>query len=299
MVMPSLPLREDLMRTILRTISLWSIPLVFAGLGAPAAEAPADFDPLWSDGRAEISLYGGETLRYGQWRPHRVRIVVVKEPFLRSSLVKADGRGDLEVLKLHLRRTFPTGTYDYHQALTLFAEPGGRILKETAVSTDGCGTTFSQARRALPGEPEGSLSVTARSYWEGEAEIDRRIEDAAEVGFFDGLLLSPRLETPRPGRRRLPLLPTRLESRATRLAPVPASVSVGKPESVLVPAGEYMAVPVRIELADEEHRLWFDVASPHVLVRRESPDTRWELLRTLRLDYWNHRDPGDEALVSP
>jgi len=141
--------------------------------GSAAPGAPPDHpfaQPLWDDGRAEVSVYGGTTLRYGQLRPTTAHLIVVKEDLLRESLVKSDsgpvpGR-TLTAIKYNFIADFPTGTYTYHQMATvMFDRRDLTVLKETMSHTEGCGITFVRI-----GPQHGAWMHEAHSYWEGEAD---------------------------------------------------------------------------------------------------------------------------------
>jgi len=280
-----------------------SNPLISATLASILLAAPSPgggFDALWSDGKAEISLYEGQVTRYGHPRRQALQITVVKEPFLRDTLVKAEGEGDLEVLKLHAVQTFSTGTYDYHRSWTVFLDDSGRELKETAVSVDGCGTAFHELRRTAAAGQEPFV-LRSHSYWEGESMRTSSFAAESEQGphpLLDGFPLSLRLRPlGKPIDREQTVVPSLVAGRLGDFTPAPGRIRIEPGTSLKVPAGAYRAVPVRVEMGEEVHRYWFDAAPPHVLLRYAGPEQTWELKKTFRLDYWNHKDPGDESLL--
>ena len=275
-----------------KTPVLWTV----AGLWLLAASPLSSFDAFWSDGKAEVSIYGGEVLRYGIRRPQTLNLTVVKEPFDATQGVKASQAGDFEVLKLHAVQSFPTGTYGYQRSWSLFLNEGGTTLKETAVSIDGCGTTFVQAKRSS--KDANSLTFTSHSYWQGEADETRSLTSATDSPLLDSLPIWLRLQDlSKPATRKISLLPSLVSSKAPVLTVAPVQLSIGTPESLTVPAGTYQAVPVTILLGEKETRYWFSATKPRVLLKLESPEQWWELKSTTWIDYWNYKKPGDEELL--
>ncbi len=272
----------------------------------PASDAgfPWALDTLWDDGRAEVSRYVGTTIRYDAPRATEARIVVVKEDVLNDQLVKSD-RGAIpgrttEALKQIATIEFTTGTYGYRLASTTFffrrsLEP----FKEVASTYDGCGVTTARV-----GPAQGRLMHSAHSYWEGEA--DRMLDvtwplDGRPRVWFDALpvWLRGALDSGAVPER-VWLLPTQMSGRspASAAVPVAADLVASDGGGLKVPAGRVAATRlVEVRTAADTSRWWFDAVAPHVLVKFESRERTLELAKTLRLDYWNHRAPGDEALL--
>lgn len=263
-------------------------------------------DPLWDDGRAEFAIYRGVTPRYGQERATEMRLIAVKEDVLRDAWVKSEqgpipGR-TVEAVKLVIVADFQTGTYAYHQTATVFFDRRStEVLKEAMSHTEQCGITFVRV-----GPVDGRWVHDAHSYWEGEA--DRRVplvwpSAARERLFWDGLPISLRrwVAAGRSGATEVWLLPSQISGRSPieSTRPVAARVEVGRLEPLAVPAGRFEAREVRVVTPAGTDRFWFDAAFPHVLLKME---TSWgrkvALVRTLRLDYWNHHMNGDEGILS-
>jgi hypothetical protein len=261
--------------------------------------------PLWDDGKAEFSTYSGTTERYGKPRPTRARIIVVKEDLLRSTLVKSDagplpGR-TIEALKLIFIADFPTGTYAYHQQASLFFERASlEALKESMSHTEGCGITFVRV-----GPKGGRLTHEAHSYWDGEADRETPVVwpagdrprlwwDALPVALRPWVEGRDRFET------RVWLLPTQVSGRSPieSTRPVEATLRGQGSWPLDVPAGHFETRRIAVITPAGVDLFWFDRRPPHVLVMvQTAAGRRLKLERTQRLDYWNHRDPGDEKLV--
>jgi hypothetical protein len=273
----------------------------------PAATGPAvGLDPLWDDGRAEVSLYQGTTERYGQPRPTEARMIVVKEDLLRASLVKSDagpvpGR-TREALKLNFIADFPTGTYAYHQMASVFFDRGTlEVLKENMTHSEGCGITFVHI-----GSETGRMLHEAHSYWEGEA--DRRVPLTWPAGrephlFWDGLPVSLRAwigADHAPLERAVWLLPTQIDGRSPLDATRPARATIRMTDGgpLDLPAGRFESRKFSVTTPHGTDLFWFDEARPHTLLMMETAARRkLSLKKTLRLDYWNHHAVGDEKLL--
>jgi hypothetical protein len=259
--------------------------------------------PLWDDGKAECSQYEGTTERYGETRPTRARIVIVKEDMLLDTRVKSE-RGPLggrtaEVLKIVFTAEFPTGSYFYRQAATTFLDRRSfEVLKESMSHFDGCGITYVRV-----GPKQGRMVHEAHSYWEGEA--DRDVPLAWPAGrsprvFWDALPLWLRGQIGGEGASSVFLLPSQVGGRspieATR--PVPATIQWSEAGTIEVPAGRFDARRAEVSTHRGIDRFWFDAKFPHVMLRMETTAGRKLALRkTQRLDYWNHHAVGDEKLV--
>jgi hypothetical protein len=281
------------------------------GRRAPAARVAAEAfgqDPLWDDGKAEFSTYTGTTMRYGKPRPTRATMIVVKEDLVRATLVKSDpgpvpGR-TLETLKLNFIADFPTGTYSYHQMATLFFDRTSLVvLKESMSHTEGCGITYVRLGPARGGA--GRFEQQAHSYWDGEADRTTPIlwpADGRPRLFWDALPVSLRPFVSRRGayQETAWLLPSQVagQSPITSARPVEARVRVSDGGTIAVPAGTFETRLAEVTSPSGIDRFWFDRRFPNTLIRLESAAGRNLLLaRTQRIDYWNHREPGDEKLV--
>ena len=282
-----------------------AVALTLAGPSAAAETKRTAFaeNPLWDDGKAEISQYEGMTRRYGEPRPTRARIVIVKEDLLRDARVKSEsgpvpGRTD-EVLKVVFVAEFTTGSYSYRQAATTFLERRSlEALKESMSHFDGCGITYVRV-----GPKQGRVVHEAHSYWEGEA--DREIPLVWPAGasphvYWDALPLWLRGQIAGGKASKVLLLPTQVAGRSPIEAtkPVAATLRWSDAGTIAVPAGRFAAKLAEVASSGGIDHFWFDAAFPHVLLKMETVAGRsLELRKTQRLDYWNHHAVGDEKLT--
>jgi len=298
------------MRHFMYYLKCWAAPAALAAalsLAMPSATAerrPAfAANPLWDDGKAELSQYEGTTKRYGEPRPTRARIVIVKEDLLRDARVKSEsgpvpGKTD-EVLKLVFVAEFTTGSYFYRQAATTFLERSSlEMLKESMSHFDGCGITYVRV-----GPKQGRTVHEAHSYWEGEA--DREVPLVWPPGgaphvFWDALPLWLRGQIASGGAAKVLLLPSQVGGRSPIEAtkPVAATIRWSDAGTIAVPAGRFAARLAEVTSPGGTDRFWFDTAFPHVLLKMETVAGRsLELRKTQRLDYWNHHAVGEEKLT--
>jgi hypothetical protein len=280
-----------------------------AGSPAVAVAGPATggtsfgANPIWDDGRAEISQYEGTTDRYGQPRPTRARLVVVKEDMLRDALVKSEAgpvRGrTVEVLKVVFVAEFPTGSYFYRQVATTFLDRRTfSVLRESMSHFDGCGITYVRI-----GARGGRTMHEAHSYWEGEADREVPLVWAADPlprAHWDALPVWLRARVAREGSSRAQLLPSQIGGRSPieNTRPVVATIRWSDAGPIDVPAGRFAAREAEVATGAGTDRFWFDANPPHVLLRMETAaGRRLALVKTQRLDYWNHHAPGEEKLL--
>lgn len=270
-----------------------SLALLLA-LSAAAHAAGADLfsselarGRVWDDGRAEYDLYAGTEVREGAARPARVVHVIVKEPFDPKTRVKSERAGAVDVLKMNQVIDVPTGVYAYHQMLSAFWDrSSGELVKVSLSSNDSCGNAFKE------GWPEdGFFRLHFHTYWDGEADGDRRIEAPPGALLFDELPWKLRcLRRFDPAEYAVRLLPSIVGSKVGTPAFTPATIRV------LPPAGGRIRIDV--VRGAEVDRFELDAASPHRLRSWKRADgSSLELRKSLRLDYWKHSRPGDEKLL--
>jgi hypothetical protein len=196
---------------------------------------------------------------------------------------------------------FPTGTYIYHQMASLFFERASlEVLKESMSHTEGCGITFVRV-----GPKSGRPTHQAHSYWEGEGDRETPIDwpagDRARL-WWDALPVSLRPWTEGPDRfeAKVWLLPGQVSGKSPieSTRPVAATLRGQGSWPLDVPAGHFATRRIAVISPSGTDVFWFDRRAPHVMVMvQTAAGRRLQLRKTQRLDYWNHRDPGEEKLV--
>ncbi len=296
-------------RPALRTLQLAALAavlvilIVFASRcrGGGAAGAGWASDPLWDDGQAELSAYDAMEMRYQQPRPYIEYQIVVKEPFSRKLLVKADPGHDASdlfpVVKLNRVIQYQTGIYSYNQMLSVFFDVQDmQPVKWTLTHFEWCGNTFKQFTRR---ERQGRLET--RTYWDGDADQGFDLAVDRDTLFYDQLAVWLRAQPLSSGSRTVKMFPTQISSRGARPEASEMTITIPGREEIGLPDGtRRTAVLVQVEQADGLHRFWIDPEFPHALLGWDRPDGgRGRLLWTKRMKYWELNQPGDERHLRP
>jgi hypothetical protein len=297
--------RPSLRASALAAAGVALVALIALSSRCQASGAPRNAwarHPLWDDGQAEINAYDAVETRYGKTRPYVDYQIVVKEPFSRRLLVKADPDHEpadvFPVLKLNHVIHYQTGIYAYHQMLSFFFDPEDmQPLKWTLTSFEWCGNTFKEFTRR-----DKQVRLATRTYWDGDADQEYDLPFDRDTVFYDQLPVWLRSQPLEAGASRtLRVYPTQISSKAPRPQAAPATISVaGREEIALADGSRRSAALVQVALGDGLHRLWFDSEFPHVLLGWERPDGgRGRLKWTRRLKYWELNQPGDERWLNP
>lgn len=253
-----------------------------AGVGARSTFASAS---IWDDGLSEMCFYDAELELYAQTRRYTRAHLLNREWFDPAAGVKTDRTGDptaVAVMKLNIAEEAPTENYNYRYLTTLFAERDSLLPRKLAASSqEWCGNAYQHLRWS-----EAGLHFRSFSYFEGEAEHDVRMP--VEVWPFETVFLLGR-EYVATGR--VPTV-TRMLAPVRRLRGGPkelgaVSFSRTEPQRLSTPAGVYDAVEVVMEASGVAYRLWFDAATPHLLLKFDFPGERGVLRHHERRAYWD------------
>ena len=280
-----------------------------AALAAALSPAGAqDFYAHWGDGRAELSSYRIEQPRYGETREAYGVMIFVTEDLNAGTGIKVESPAPaadrVYVLKLNNVLKFTTGIYDYSVMTSVFSAVEPRTGQEpfepwkvNLTSQEWCGHVFEEVRVGAD-----SLRGDLNSYFEGDGRRRWSLEKPAAFESEDHLLIRVRElkgEWMKPGEeRRLGLLPGLWKIRAGE-APrelVRATLTKGAVEEI--EAGGVSAAAVRWTWGYGRGQtvVWVEQAAPRrILAWRDSGGSSGELLRTLRVPYWELQASGDEA----
>lgn len=137
-------------------------------------------------GKAEIAVYRGQIMRYGQKRPARLALITVLEPFNMQQRVKANqGMEHSYAIKQNQSLNYQTGVYPYSQLNSIFWRlSNGSLIKASMTSQDWCGHTFKEAIRT-----DKQLILNYNSYWENEASGSQNISEPDQALLYDELPL--------------------------------------------------------------------------------------------------------------
>jgi hypothetical protein len=140
------------------------------------------FGDYWYQGKAEITSYALEQVRYGEVRAGHAALIFVTEDFSRSKQVKLDdpaaaGRDAVKVMKLNFTKNFTTGIYPYSMMRSTFTPVYLRddpyTIKVTTSSQEWCGHSFTQIN--LSGD---KYQVRRYSYFETEGDSEEYLDNA-------------------------------------------------------------------------------------------------------------------------
>jgi hypothetical protein len=160
------------------------------------AAAPGEFATYWYDGKAEISSYDLNIVRYGEYRKGDAVMIFVTEDFSASRQVKLDypedaGNDRAPVLKLNAVWKFKTGIYDYSLMSSLFTPIDmaqyPNSLKLTCSVQDWCGQVYTQLNRE-----KNAYLVRQYSYFETEGDRSYKVKpDMLEDELFTRIRINP------------------------------------------------------------------------------------------------------------
>lgn len=148
-------------------------PVISALELPPARPLSADFRNYWYQGKAEITSYDLQQVRYGEIREGKAVLVYVTEPFEATKQVKADrpNQESISVLKLNATRKFLTGIYPYSIMSSTFypVADNQHALKLTNSVQEWCGQVFAQLNNRK------EFELQAFSYFESEGDQELRL----------------------------------------------------------------------------------------------------------------------------
>lgn len=276
------------------------------GLGANAMPGSTSIDryfdrgfalsPAWSDGKAEVSRYGGRETRGGLARDAE-RIVIVRcESHRLGAWVRADDVAApalVEVLKVDELYTVQTGLGSERQMLSsVFTRRELMPVRTVFTSQDWMGQTWKELVRSngVPAELQYS------SCWDGEARGTRSLNggSAGAVLFDDLVVLLRALRVDAPESFTLEVIPSLVSSRVGDTTSEPARIETRRGEPLRVAGRNWHARRADVYRGERVDTLWFDDDGAGPLLRWRKPDgTTWSLLETARLAHWRWAHPGD------
>lgn len=256
-----------------------------------------EFASYWYEGKAELTSFQLDIIRYGELRRGEAVLIYVTEDLSASNQVKLDNPLEtadeerITVMKLNELWKFKTGIYDYSMMNSVFTPVSlnryPHTLKVTTSSQDWCGQSFTQLNRT----PKG-YRLQQHAYFESEGELDELVKpDMLEDELWTRIRINPG-SIPE---GQLNLLPggfyTRLnhEPQIPRLARIRFESSEAATECIV----EYMHFNRTLKIAFESgfpHRIlsWTETAENGLqvsAVRR----------KTMRSAYWQQ---NSEAMIN-
>ncbi|AUC14329.1 hypothetical protein BTO06_03850 [Tenacibaculum sp. SZ-18] len=146
----------------------------------------------WFDGKAEISSYELNQIRYGEIHTGIASLIYVTEPFSKSSNTKADfiKETNIPVLKLNSTKKFNTGIYPYSIMKSTFFpfEKTNTSLKMAFSMQEWCGMIYTEMTN------RNNLIFSQNSYFEGASYKNKKLtKNTLEDDFWSLIRLNPEL----------------------------------------------------------------------------------------------------------
>ncbi|SMG30189.1 hypothetical protein SAMN05661096_01949 [Marivirga sericea] len=163
--------------------------VLFQGCGQKKEQAPQElisfsidqnFGDYWYQGKAELTSYELEQVRYGEKRKGEAVLIFVTEDFSKSKQVKLDNPSansdDAEkVMKLNFTKKFNTGIYPYSIMTSVFApvypKSDLHARKLTTSVQEWCGHVFMQLNNET-----NQYNLLSRSYFESEGDLEMSLD---------------------------------------------------------------------------------------------------------------------------
>ena len=273
-------------------------------LGAAQVGA-VDFYAHWADGKAEVSSYEVVQPRYGELRPGYGVMIFVTESLHRQTFIKVDSptpeADQFYALKLNHILKFTTGIYDYSVMTSVFSQVAGErrpfeLRRISFSAQEWCGQVFDEAL-FRNGQINGHLS----SYFASEGRGTYQLNQPEHFASEDHLLILIReLQGPFMDLgevREVEVLPGFWQLRQAQQphATAPGRIHKAAEEQLETATGALASVRWDLHIGQRQRTLWTEKAYPHRILRWEdSTGERGELLRTIRVPYWQLQTHADE-----
>lgn len=277
-----------------------------------AAEETSRFSPTpefsryWQQGKAELTSYAVEQVRYGEIRQAEAVLVFVTEDLSRAKQVKLDNpsatpRDALPVLKLNLSEKFLTGIYPYSILTSAFTplDPKLSTVKVTTSVQEWCGNAFTQLNQRGNG-----YVLSQKSYFEAEGDVDSQLGPAVvEDGLWNQIRLHP--EALPVGQQQL--IPGTIYCRLQHQPLRPTAATLSLTDALAGNVGPARAYTITYPAPlDRTLVIYFTKTFPHSILGWEEtyPDragaaqpvrltTRATRRKTIMLDYWRTHSNAD------
>jgi len=256
-----------------------------------------NFGDYWYQGKAELTSYNLEQVRYGEKREGEAVLIYVTEDFSKSKQVKLDNptqaREDAEkVMKLNFTKKFNTGIYPYSIMTSVFApvypKKDLHAIKLTTSVQEWCGHVFMQLNN------EGNqYKLMSRSYFESEGDRETSLN---KIWLEDELWTLVRLDPTQIPNGEIQLLPStqylRLKHKESKA--YTAQVEVMKNEDL-------NELKINIPTLNRKVSIFYQNQHPYTIEKWEEsyPEggeimtTSATLKKRIMLDYWNRNSIKD------
>ncbi|MBA2661443.1 MAG: hypothetical protein H0U74_04065 [Bradymonadaceae bacterium] len=266
----------------------------------PRQNASSPFWQHWGDGQAELTSYTGVIARYGEPREATAVLIYVTEAMDRRTWVKDEATqapDRVSVLKLNRTTKFSTGLYPYSVMTSVFSpvdDFGHERFQPVKVDLsvqEWCGHVF---HAIWPGPARLLSRIT--SYFASEGDAEDVLEVAPKALYQDALPIQLReLDAPFAGGANWSgtLVPTLWHHRVAHKPLQPVEATIVRDNDSL---DGLAATRFVLRYGEHTETYYIEKEAPRRLLGWEHSDgTRFRLLRTTRLPYWQLNKPGDES----
>ncbi|RUA29242.1 MAG: septum formation inhibitor Maf [Bacteroidetes bacterium] len=257
------------------------------------------FGDYWYQGKAELTSYDLEQVRYGEKREGEAVLIFVTEDFSKSKQVKLDnpkeaGNDAEKVLKLNFTKKFNTGIYPYSIMSSVFSpvypENDLHARKITTSVQEWCGHVFMQLNNKGK-----DYNLLARSYFESEGDVEMKLD---KVWMEDELWTLLRLDPNQIPEGEIKLFPSTqyLRLKHKELKSYTATISFNKNDDL-------NELIIEIPDLDRELSIFYKAQHPYQIEKWEEtyPEngkmmtTTATLKERIMLDYWNRNSVKDST----
>ena len=257
------------------------------------------FGDYWYQGKAELTSYDLEQVRYGQKREGEAVLIFVTEDFSKSKQVKLDnpkkaGDDAEKVLKLNFTKKFNTGIYPYSIMTSIFSpvypENDLHARKITTSVQEWCGHVFMQLNNTGT-----DYDLLARSYFESEGDVEMNLN---KIWLEDELWTLLRLDPNQIPEGEIKLFPSTqyLRLKHKELKAYAATISINKYDDL-------NELKIEIPELDRELSIFYKAQHPYQIEKwEETYPENGEMMTTtatlkerIMLDYWNRNNVKDST----
>lgn len=258
-----------------------------------------NFGDYWYQGKAELTSYNIEQVRYGEKREGEAVLIFVTEDFSKSKQVKLDnpkeaGNDAEKVLKLNFTKKFNTGIYPYSIMTSIFSpvypERDLHARKVTTAVQEWCGHVFMQLNNKGK-----DYNLLARSYFESEADVEINLD---KIWLEDELWTLLRLDPNKIPEGEIQLFPSTqyLRLKHKELKAYTAKLSIIENDAL-------NELKIEIPQLERQLSIFYQSQHPYKIERWEEsyPEngkmmtTSAKLKERIMLDYWNKNGVKDNV----
>ncbi len=264
------------------------------------AQSSQEFGKYWYDGNAEINSYKLSQGRYGELREGSAVNIFVTETFSKTTHTKSDvhDKNNIKVLKLNATKSFNTGIYPYSVMSSSFT-PINKPIECLKVSTsiqEWCGHDYLELLN-----DDGDLIIENKSYYQGESFKDKEIAKNVliENNIWSTIRINPNM-LPVGTKKMVPNL-TFLRFCHKEVQPYEATLKLNM-------VGDKLVYEIDYPTLNRTLVITFDDSFPYVIngweetylngngAKRKQLTTKAELVKTMKIDYWNKNTNSDLPL---